>query len=54
MKLFGVICLGSPRQPPQRWKRSDPNRQELWAQERKRRTAKAATTTEEAAGAQKV
>ena len=41
MKLFGVICLGSPRHPPQRWKRSDPNRQELWAQERKRRTAKA-------------
>jgi 1-acyl-sn-glycerol-3-phosphate acyltransferase len=41
MKLFGVICLGSPRQPPRRWKRSDPNRQALWAEERKRRTAKA-------------
>ena len=41
MRLFGVICLGSPRQPPQRWKRSDPNREELWAEERKHRTAKA-------------
>ena len=39
MKLFGVICLGSPRQPPQRWKRGDPNRLELWAEERRRRTA---------------
>jgi 1-acyl-sn-glycerol-3-phosphate acyltransferase len=41
MKLFGVISLGSPRQPPRRWKRSAPNREERWAEERTRRTAKA-------------
>jgi len=40
MKLFGVICLGSPRNPPERWRRGDPERQELWAEERKRRKAK--------------
>ena len=37
MKLFGVICLGSPRQPPKGWNHADPNREQLWAEERARR-----------------
>jgi 1-acyl-sn-glycerol-3-phosphate acyltransferase len=40
MQLFSVICLGSPRNPPARWKRGDPNRLELWAEERSRRKAR--------------
>jgi len=40
MKLFGAISLGSPRNPPERWKRGDANRQELWGEVRKRRKAK--------------
>lgn len=40
MQLFGAICLGSPRNPPARWKRNDPSRVELWAEERKRRKAR--------------
>jgi 1-acyl-sn-glycerol-3-phosphate acyltransferase len=39
MKLFGVISLGSPKEPAGRWRRDDPNRDALWAEERKRRTA---------------
>ena len=37
MKLFGVICLGSPKDPPRSWNRSIADRQELWATERRRR-----------------
>lgn len=43
MKLFGVICLGSPREPPKSWNRQAPNRLELWADERRRRKDQAAT-----------
>ena len=39
MKLFGAVSLGSPKDPPQSWRRGDPNRQELWGQERQRRKA---------------
>lgn len=41
MKLFGVICLGSPREPPASWNRDVPNRQDLWAEERRRRKEEA-------------
>jgi len=40
MTLFGAISLGSPKNPPESWKRGDANRQELWAEERQRRKAK--------------
>ena len=43
MKLFGVICLGSPREPAKGWERDDPNRQASWTEERKRRREKAAS-----------
>jgi 1-acyl-sn-glycerol-3-phosphate acyltransferase len=43
MKLFGVICLGSPTNPPARWHPHDPNRPALWLEERKRRKEKAAS-----------
>jgi 1-acyl-sn-glycerol-3-phosphate acyltransferase len=39
MKLFSVVCLGSPRQPPKGWKRGAPNREALWIEERARRKA---------------
>ena len=39
MKLFGVICLGSPREPPSHWKRGAPDRILLWTEERRRRTS---------------
>jgi len=39
MKLFGVICLGSPRQPPKGWHAADPAREQLWVEERARRRA---------------
>lgn len=43
MQLFGVICLGSPKDPPETWNRGVTNRQELWAAERKRRKDQAAS-----------
>lgn len=43
MKLFGVICLGSPREPPAGWHRDAPDRLALWAEERRRRKDEAAT-----------
>lgn len=43
MKLFGVICLGSPRDPPGSWNRGIADRQELWAAERRRRKDQAAS-----------
>jgi 1-acyl-sn-glycerol-3-phosphate acyltransferase len=39
MKLFSVVCLGSPRQPPRHWRREAPDRETLWTQERARRKA---------------
>jgi 1-acyl-sn-glycerol-3-phosphate acyltransferase len=39
MKLFGVICLGSPRQPPEGWHANEPEREQLWVEERARRKA---------------
>lgn len=37
MKLFGVICLGSPKDPAPSWNRGMADRELLWAEERKRR-----------------
>ena len=37
MKLFSVVCLGSPRQPPRGWHKDDPDREQLWTEERARR-----------------
>lgn len=43
MKLFGVICLGSPKDPPDGWHRDAGDRQALWAEERRRRKDEAAS-----------
>jgi 1-acyl-sn-glycerol-3-phosphate acyltransferase len=43
MKLFGVICLGSPKEPPESWNRGLANRQVLWTEERRRRKDQAAS-----------
>ncbi len=43
MKLFGVICLGSPRQPPKAWHAADPTREQLWVEERARRKTRSQT-----------
>lgn len=37
MQLFGVICLGSPKEPAESWHRGVANRQEMWTDERRRR-----------------
>jgi 1-acyl-sn-glycerol-3-phosphate acyltransferase len=39
MKLFSVVCLGSPRQPPKNWKPEAPDREALWIDERAHRKA---------------
>jgi 1-acyl-sn-glycerol-3-phosphate acyltransferase len=36
MKLFSVVCLGSPRQPPKGWKREAADGARQWADERLR------------------
>jgi 1-acyl-sn-glycerol-3-phosphate acyltransferase len=43
MQLFGVICLGSPKEPPESWHRGVADRQEMWVEERKRRKDQAAS-----------
>ena len=37
MQLFGVICLGSPKEPAESWHRGVADRQEMWTDERRRR-----------------
>jgi 1-acyl-sn-glycerol-3-phosphate acyltransferase len=39
MKLFSVVCLGSPRQPPRGWLKDNPDREQLWIEERARNKA---------------
>jgi 1-acyl-sn-glycerol-3-phosphate acyltransferase len=44
MKLFSVVCLGSPRQPPKNWQREAPDREALWVDERAHRKAQSQET----------